>query len=121
MGKGMTAKEELLREIESATDGLLVEVLSFLQGLKTRWTESKNTMIQSNQLQQDIAALPESAQVLVAEFVTFLKHRYTTSTTHPLPQHPKARTPGLHQGIGYWMSDDFDAPLPDEFWLGEDV
>jgi hypothetical protein len=38
----MTAKEELLREIESATDGLLIEVLSFLQGLKTRWAESKN-------------------------------------------------------------------------------
>jgi hypothetical protein len=25
---------------------------------------------------------------------------------------------GLHAGQ-VWMSDDFDAPLPDEFWLGE--
>ena len=24
---------------------------------------------------------------------------------------------GLHEGQG-WMSDDFDAPLPDEFWGG---
>lgn len=24
---------------------------------------------------------------------------------------------GLHAGMG-WMSDDFDAPLPNEFWLG---
>ena len=29
------------------------------------------------------------------------------------------RVPGLFPGI--WMSDDFDDPLPDEFWLGEDI
>lgn len=29
----------------------------------------------------------------------------------------KQRIAGLHAGMG-WMSDDFDAPLPDEFWLG---
>lgn len=72
------------------------------------------------QLQQDIAALPESAQGMVAEFVAFLKHRYGAATqvlSQPLPD----RTPGLHQGDGYWMADDFDAPLPDEFWLGEDA
>jgi len=28
------------------------------------------------------------------------------------------RTPGLHRGA-IIMSDDFDEPLPDEFWLGE--
>jgi len=28
------------------------------------------------------------------------------------------RIPGLHAGT-VWMSDDFDEPLPDEFWLGE--
>ncbi len=27
------------------------------------------------------------------------------------------RVAGLHLGMG-WVSDDFDAPLPDEFWLG---
>lgn len=31
---------------------------------------------------------------------------------------PKRRIAGLHRGK-IWMSDDFDAPLPDEFWLGE--
>jgi hypothetical protein len=29
-----------------------------------------------------------------------------------------SRVPGLHAGTT-WVSDDFDAPLPDEFWLGE--
>lgn len=28
------------------------------------------------------------------------------------------RTPDLHPGG--WISEDFDAPLPDEFWLGEE-
>ncbi|MFM6456673.1 MAG: hypothetical protein ACKPH7_33215 [Planktothrix sp.] len=29
------------------------------------------------------------------------------------------RIPGLHQGE-IWISDDFNDPLPDTFWLGED-
>jgi len=28
------------------------------------------------------------------------------------------RVPGLDPGA-IWISDDFDEPLPDEFWLGE--
>jgi hypothetical protein len=32
---------------------------------------------------------------------------------------PGSRIPGLHAEMGAaWMSDDFDEPLPDEFWLG---
>ena len=30
----------------------------------------------------------------------------------------KKRIPGLNKGE-IWTSDDFDDPLPDEFWLGE--
>ncbi len=30
---------------------------------------------------------------------------------------PAPRIAGLHAGA-IWMSDDFDEPLPDEFWLG---
>lgn len=29
------------------------------------------------------------------------------------------RVPGLHAGQ-YWIADDFDAPLPESFWLGGD-
>ncbi len=35
-------------------------------------------------------------------------------TPEPLP-----RTPGLHAGR-YWIAEDFDAPLPDSFWLEEE-
>ncbi|NUO81049.1 type II toxin-antitoxin system Phd/YefM family antitoxin [candidate division KSB1 bacterium] len=31
---------------------------------------------------------------------------------------PKRRVAGLHRGK-IWMSDDFDAPLPDEYWLSK--
>jgi len=36
------------------------------------------------------------------------------------PDTPDARMPGLHAGL-YWIADDFDAPLPDDFWLGADA
>ena len=32
---------------------------------------------------------------------------------------PSLRIPDLHAGQT-WVSDDFDAPLPDSFWLGEE-
>lgn len=31
----------------------------------------------------------------------------------------RKRILGLHAGGGIWMSDDFDDPLPDEFWFGK--
>lgn len=31
----------------------------------------------------------------------------------------RLRILGLHEGQG-WMSDDFDDPLPDEFWFGDE-
>jgi hypothetical protein len=36
----------------------------------------------------------------------------------PISSVPRAF--GLHSGA-VWMSDDFDEPLPDSFWLGEAV
>ena len=35
----------------------------------------------------------------------------------PIPQDKKERVPDLNKGT-IWISDDFDDPLPDEFWLG---
>lgn len=37
----------------------------------------------------------------------------------PAPTPPATRTPDLHAGQT-WVSEDFDAPLPDSFWLGEE-
>ncbi|WOB43720.1 hypothetical protein HNI00_11555 [Thermoleptolyngbya oregonensis NK1-22] len=38
--------------------------------------------------------------------------------TQPNTQTLKERQPDLHPGV-FVMADDFDAPLPDSFWLGE--
>ena len=38
----------------------------------------------------------------------------------PAAPHGK-RVLGLHRGAVAFISDDFDAPLPDEFWLGEEA
>ncbi|MBV9865496.1 MAG: hypothetical protein JO316_09115 [Abitibacteriaceae bacterium] len=35
----------------------------------------------------------------------------------PAVSTPQQRIAGLHQGIA-WISEDFDQPLPDEFWIG---
>ena len=37
----------------------------------------------------------------------------------PLKANKKARVAGLNQGA-FEIIGDFDAPLPDEFWLGEE-
>ncbi len=34
-----------------------------------------------------------------------------------IPEAPRQRIAGLHEGQG-WISEDFDDPLPDEFWNG---
>ncbi|MBD3307596.1 toxin-antitoxin (TA) system antitoxin [candidate division KSB3 bacterium] len=36
----------------------------------------------------------------------------------PLAPPPGSRIVGLHQGA-IWTRDDFDDPLPDEFWTGD--
>jgi len=36
----------------------------------------------------------------------------------PVSHEVGARVPGLHMGK-IWISPDFNAPLPDTFWLGE--
>lgn len=46
-----------------------------------------------------------------------LQQRYATQAAEPAPMTPRAL--GLHAGK-VWVSDDFDAELPDEFWLGGD-
>jgi len=36
----------------------------------------------------------------------------------PISSTSQPRKAGLSEGK-IWVSDDFDAPLPDEFWIGE--
>jgi len=63
---------------------------------------------------EQVRALIPAQQQEVLDFAAFL-HFKTPQ------QSPKARTPGLHKDDPYWMANDFDDPLPDEFCLGEDA
>ncbi len=45
--------------------------------------------------------------------------RQMLSTGETAASPPPKRVAGLNRGQVVWMSDDFDAPLSDEFWLGE--
>lgn len=72
----MTILEMIIRELSSAPETLLLDVLKLIQS-------AKNDSI-------------------------------SVSNSSSLP-----RIPNRHQGE-IWISDDFNDPLPDEFWLGED-
>ncbi|MEG3926642.1 DUF2281 domain-containing protein [Microcoleus sp. T3_D1] len=66
--------------------------------------------------------LPENQQLLLT-FAEFLLERQMRSipentSVEAAPPLGQQRVLGLHQGMG-WMSEDFNEPLPDAFWLGE--
>lgn len=68
-------------------------------------------------IQQEIKQLPSEKLALLSEFLDFLKFK-SKEVTSPLSS-PTKRKGGLHLGA-FVVSDDFDAPLPDSFWLGEE-
>jgi Protein of unknown function (DUF2281) len=66
---------------------------------------------------QELQKIPEPMQLSVLAFIRSLDGSATTENHHPSELPP--RTLGLNRGT-MKMSDDFDEPLPDEFWLGEE-
>jgi prevent-host-death family protein len=52
-------------------------------------------------------------QVNAGEEVVIMRHGRPVARLVPADV-PQPRTPGLLEGKGYWMADDFDAPLPDD-------
>lgn len=55
--------------------------------------------------------------VISGQEVTVTQAQKPVMRLVPIQTDVKPRTAGLHAGMG-WMSDDFDAPLSDEFWEG---
>lgn len=58
------------------------------------------------------------AQALAGDEVIIARANKPLIRLVPLEPPRKKRVFGLHKGE-VWVSDDFDEPLPDEFWLGE--
>jgi hypothetical protein len=59
-----------------------------------------------------LQTLPLEQQQTLLDFAEFLAQK------HAQPQPVQQRVLGLNQGE-IWMSEDFNDPLPDEFWTGE--
>lgn len=59
------------------------------------------------------------AQVLAGNEVIITEHGKPVARLVPVPVAAanKKRVAGLNRGT-IWTSEDFDQPLPDEFWLG---
>jgi len=57
---------------------------------------------------------------LSAEQKRIISERLESSAAENPTANLKPRILGLNPGA-IWTSDDFDDPLPDEFWLGEDA
>ena len=55
------------------------------------------------------------ARVAAGAEIVFEEGGKAVARLVPVPAKP--RIAGLHEGQG-WSSEDFDAPLPDEFWAG---
>ena len=62
-------------------------------------------------LLEQVRALTPAQQQTILDFAAFLRQQAPTAS--------KERIPGLHPGA-FVISDDFDDPLPDSFWLGEE-
>ncbi len=75
---------------------------------------TKTVDVEENEttLQDLLALVRDGAEVLLTEGDTPLARLV------PDAKSDKPRVFDLHPGA-IWMSDDFDDPLPDEFWLGE--
>ena len=65
---------------------------------------------------RELEKIPEPMQLSVLAFIQSLN---TSATPDRHPSELPPRTLGLSRGA-MKMSDDFDEPLPDEFWLGEE-
>jgi mRNA-degrading endonuclease RelE of RelBE toxin-antitoxin system len=63
-----------------------------------------------------LQTLAPEQQQQVLDFVEFIAQKYAVPQEVP----KKQRVLGLFKDK-IWMSDDFNDPLPDEFWMGEGV
>lgn len=73
---------------------------------------TQQTISISQAILAKLQVLPPAQQQQILDFAEFLIQKYNRSNVST------QRVPDLHRGQ-VWMSDDFDEPLPDEFWLGE--
>ncbi|WP_159788953.1 type II toxin-antitoxin system VapB family antitoxin [Sodalinema gerasimenkoae] len=76
-------------------------------------TDTANSL--SETILEKLQDLPETQQQQILDYIEFLAQKYPK----PQPRSKKPRVAGLHRGK-VWISDDFNDPLPPEYWSGQD-
>lgn len=64
--------------------------------------------------------LPEGLRKEAFEYVTYLREIDKKAAVRLGAEDKTSRIAGLHAGEG-WIGEDFDEPLPDDFWLGREM
>lgn len=68
-----------------------------------------------------VSEIAEAAESLSLDEQRALLTRLSSQVRErEMPPLTQPRVLGMHRGM-IWMSDDFNDPLPDEFWLSEDA
>ena len=65
-----------------------------------------------NQLPELVLFVQKGDAVIISD------HNKPLAKIVPVNVSPRSRIPGLNRGK-IWTSEDFDDPIPDEFWTGE--
>lgn len=76
-------------------------------------TQTVNLDIVEKQLADLLAIVEHGGEIVVAQNGKPIARLASIAATK------KKRIAGLNRG-SIWTSEDFDAPLPDEFWLGKE-
>ena len=72
-------------------------------------------------LETVLKAIDEMTPEQLRQLYAYLAERQIEVTQQHSEYKPKKRVLGLGAGKpGFWVSEDFDEPLPDEFWLGDE-
>lgn len=77
-------------------------------------TQTVNLDKVEKQLAELLAIIEDNGEIVIAQ------NGKPLARLEPVtPTKKKKRIAGLNRGM-IWTSEDFDAPLPDEFWLGKE-
>jgi hypothetical protein len=67
-----------------------------------------------------LTAIDDLSPEQIKQVYTYIQERHIQFVPIASPEPLKPRVLGLHASAGKaWMSEDFTAELPDEFWFGE--
>lgn len=76
-------------------------------------TQTVNLDKVEKQLAELLAIVENNGEIVIAQ------NGKPLARLEPVTPRKKKRTAGFNRGM-IWTSEDFDEPLPDEFWLGKE-